>query len=214
MKKAIVLSVLGIAASGLGAFGQGVIQFGNYTSTSYEPVYYNPNPAFAPAGLAGANVNNTAVDLQIYYMLGDQSADTLNTFLSVATAGATTSITPGTNPAGTYKGNPAPTGAIGGAGGYFTLATQTIAGWSSGSVTFAIIAWDSTGGATYATSLLTGSSGLWVDNGSDIVTVASGSSPNIADNPAIMMSTVPEPATMALGGLGLAALIAFRRKKV
>jgi hypothetical protein len=39
--------------------------------------------------------------------------------------------------------------------------------------------------------------------------------PAFANNPAIELSlSVPEPTTMALGGLGLAALMFFRRKNV
>jgi PEP-CTERM motif len=212
MKKAIVLSVLGLTASGIAAFGQGAIAFNNYTSTSYQPVYYNPNPALAPTGLAGMNVDNPSVEIQVFYGLGDQTSDSISQFLSTAAAGGTSFIIAGANPGGSYKGNPATS--TGGPGGYFGEISQVLPNWTSGDVTFLLLAWDSSSGATYATSPLTGNSGLFVQSNVVPTTGAPPPTPNIADNPAIMMS-VPEPTTLAFGAMGALSLLAMaRRKKV
>jgi len=217
MKKAIVLSILGIAASGISAFGQGAINFGNYAAASYQPVYYNPSASSAPAGLAGKNADTTTTEIQLFYALGNLTGDTQAQFLATATAGVTTFITLGYNGGGSYMGNPATSS--GGVGGYFAPVEQIIAGWSSGPVTFLAEAWETAGpngGATFAASHLSGESALWMET--DIVGTAGSPPPTpaFANNPAIelTLTSVPEPTTMALGGLGLAALMFFRRKNV
>ena len=87
MKKAIVLSILGIAASGLLPSGKVPFTFGNYPRRSYQPVYYNPSAGSAPAGLAGMNANNSNAEIQLFYVLGNQTADTAAQFLADATPG-------------------------------------------------------------------------------------------------------------------------------
>jgi len=216
MKKAIVLSILGITASGISAFGQGAINFGNYSSASYEPVYYNPTASSAPAGLAGKNANTPTTEVQLFYAIGNLTGDSTSAFLAAATAGVTTFITTSYNGAGSYMGLPATS--TGGVGGYFSPVEQIIAGWSSGPVTFLAQAWETAGpngGATYAASHLSGESALWMETDVVSTTGAPPPTPAFANNPAIELSlSVPEPTTMALGGLGLAALMFFRRKNV
>jgi hypothetical protein len=54
MKRALVASVLGLAASAVVAYGQAHVVFENYSSG--QPVEWTSNPAGAPAGRAGSLV--------------------------------------------------------------------------------------------------------------------------------------------------------------
>jgi hypothetical protein len=110
-----------------------------------------------------------------------------------------------------------------GQGGYFDTLSVVIPGYTSGAVTFAVEAWytGSTyaglGGATYALSSFKGESAAW--NESSLATglatanyFAGLPGPNGASLVAVT-TAVPEPTTLALAGLGGAALLALRRKK-
>jgi len=222
MKKALVAAILGIAGSVATSYGQGVILFNNYSSTPYNAVVYNSSAASAPAGNAGKNVNDSGVELQLFYALGTYS--TVSSFLTAAgSAVGTTFIDTGLNQAGSF-------GAAGTPGGYYDDATTiTLAGWSSttaATATFYVEAFETTGtfagGGTFATSLLTGASGLWTEttaptgSANGIQPSSNPPEPFAGGPPTTVMSTVsvPEPTTLALAGLGsLASLVAFRRKK-
>jgi len=207
MKKAIVLSVLGIAASGYAAFGQGVIGFNNYSAQTYETaqVLWGVNSGHT----AGTPVGSASVEVQLFYELGTIAGTPAN-FAASATAGITGTISTTANAGGTSGVGPY---------GYFAAGNQVLAGWSSGPVTFMYEAWDTTTGATFALASVKGYSVLWQETGAGSGTygIVSSSLPaklmaNIPGN--TLTGSVPEPTTIALGGLGLAALMAFRRKQV
>lgn len=222
MKKAIVLSILGLAASGIAAFGQGQIIFNNYDTTTYEPVYYCPAPAGAPPGEAGANADVTT-EVQLFYEIGNATGDNLAQFYSTATAGNTTFISSTLNAGGSYHGSPTAPGSTGGPGGYYNGGIQTLTGWVSGdTVTFGVRGWETAGaygGPSFATSLLTGQSALWTEEATITSTapptppadfMANGPTPlelNGLDLPS------PEPTTLAFAGMGLLSLLALARSK-
>ena len=210
MKKAIVASVLGIAASGIAAYGQGQVIFNNYSSTTYaaDQVLWGANSGHT----SGTAVNTASVEVQLFWALGNLTSDTASQFLAVANAGVTANISTTANQTSPYYGV--------GAGGYFAGPVQTLAGWSSGAVTFLIEGWDTTTGATYAASTVNGLSALWSETGATAgnngIQPTSLPPEYFAASPGLVLtgSPVPEPTTMALGGLGLAALMFFRRKNV
>lgn len=223
MKKAILASVFGMAVSAFTAYADGHILFNNYDGLVYNPVVYGDwyvPPGFPSPGPYGKNVDDPNVELQLFYAYGtytDWSA-----FMAAATPGVTTFIDPNLNPTGDYgtatsKGSP---------GGFYFGPDQVLPGWQPGeTVTFMVEAWETSGaygGSTYATSLLTGQSGLWTETGGATfnesgINLSTYPSGNFAAGPPVLMFAVliPEPATLALGGLGVLSLLAFaRRKKV
>jgi PEP-CTERM motif-containing protein len=221
MKKTLVASIIGIVGSVASVHGQGQIVFNNYISASYLPVVYNSNATLAPTGLAGKNVNDAGVEVQLFYAPGTFSS--LSSFLSAATAGGTTFINTGINTAGTTSGGTGP-------GGYYTASTpQVLTGWTptgvDSTVTFLVEAWQTAGqfagGGTFATSLMTGMSGLWTegpapDANSNGIQPTTGIAAGFAGGPPLTVMSiapVPEPTTLALAGLGgLASLVMLRRK--
>jgi len=222
MKRALIASILGVAGSVVTTYGQGQITFNNYISTLYNPVVYNSNPSLAPAGLAGDNVDDANVEVQLFYAVG--TFGSVGSFLSSATAGATSFIDPAANASGTY-------GQGGVAGGYYEDSTpQTLVGWnavSAATVTFLVEAWETSGtyagDGTYAHSLLEGNSGLWTEttaanaSANGIQSTANQATGFLSGPPTTTISivSVPEPTTLALAGLGsLVSLVAFRRKQV
>jgi hypothetical protein len=218
MRKAILASVLGIAFSGLSAFGQvGQIMFSNYNSTIYNPVVWASDFGL----ISNKNVDDPNVELQLFYAYGTYTD--VHTFLAAATPGVTTFIDPGLNPTGQYgtdssKGSPG--------GYYWRQGQQLLPDWVPGeTVTFMVEGWDTAegwgtpSGNTFQTSFITGQTGLWTEtgatgNGDGITPVDLPPRYFAAGPPLLVMDwAIPEPATLALGGLGLATLMLFRRHK-
>jgi hypothetical protein len=210
MKRSIIAAILGVAGSVATTYGQGIVQFNNYISHSFNPVVTT----------LGANVDSPTVEVALFYVLGNVSGDTTSAFLTAAgSAVATAFIDPTANAGGSYGGT--------GPGGYYNGPVATLAGWTTGATaTFMVEAWDSTAGATFANSALTGTSALWTETGDPslpgglsgygIIPTSLGSpaEPMFTGMPTLVVS-VPEPTALALAGLGgLASLMAFRRKQV
>jgi hypothetical protein len=207
MKKTLVASILGLGLSAT-AFGQGVVQFNNYQSTSFQQVSYGNDAATQAAlgALAGTPVTDPGVEVQLFWALGtfaNQAA-----FNAAANAGVTTFI----NPLFTYQG-----------GGYYGGPNQTLTGWTPAqTVTFEVEAWQTTGphgGATFGQSGLSGVSGLWTEVAA-ANSAANGIQPAAnpatffnGGPPAMSIAIVPEPSVFALSGIGAAALMLIRRKK-
>jgi len=93
--------------------------------------------------------------------------------------------------------------------GYFTGPIVVIPGYSGGAISFQVYAYD---GADYASSLHKGASALFtLPNG-----IKTGQNPAEDLGPTFLpftVSTVPEPSTLALIGLGTGALLFLRRRK-
>jgi len=196
MKKTLVSAILGLAACAA-SYGQGVVQFNNYQSTTYQQVKYQAN---------NAPVTSTTLEVQLFWALGSFADQT--SFDAAKNAGVTTFIDSTKN----FNG-----------GGYYAGGNQLLAGWTAGqTVTFQVQGWETSpakgGAATFATSGATGKTALWQE-----VAAATGSGNGIqpSSNPATffnagpptLLIAVPEPSIFALSGLGAAALMLFRRKK-
>jgi len=158
---------------------------------------------------------------------GNVSGDTQSAFLTAAGSPvATTFIDTGLNQGSGYSGSPAV--GIGGNGGYYDdSATVGLPGWTTSSTaTFMVAAWVTTGGLSLNNALYAGYSSLWTEtvdpgyggagNTGFGIVPSSSVAGLFANGPtSVTVSSVPEPTTLALAGLGsLVSLVAFRRKQV
>lgn len=199
MKRTLVASLLGLAATIATTYGQGVIAFDSY-SISAPQIRYGSNNIPATA-TAGETIGST-FDVQLLYALG-----------TTTDAGALVPVPNSTGPVAplgvvVQDGDPI--------GGWYTVGVVTLPNWTSGAVTFAVRAWQTSGplgGADYASSLLSGMSGLWTEPDGVVVTPANPVNFFTAGPPGFSVQIIPEPGTFALAGLGAAALLIFRRRK-
>jgi hypothetical protein len=217
MKKSIILGILGLAAGVASTFGQGAVFLDNYQFSTYNPVTLSPalGGGLAPAGYtvqlwvdptANANITGSvAAD-----PTGVALPSALNAaFVAASGAGSTAAMAT----------------SAGGLAGYYEASASYLiqaSGATQNSYTIMVVAFN---GATYATSANRGhSAALYLADanvstpfGGDIgLGFPVGTGPTIAGGAVPMITVfqaVPEPTTMALGGLGLAALLVARRKK-
>jgi hypothetical protein len=200
MKKSIVLAILGIAAGVIGAQAQGTVNFSNYYSNTAPTV--NFGTTFVPLALQGLAVGSE-FQAELCYVVG--------TGASEATVFANPIAASLTHFGTTYPNSPAADGdSVNGAGWWIGGGNEVLntPATAAGTViTAEVLAFN---GTTYGNSTYVGKSGLFtLTLGGGIAFAASlnGNMPNFTVN------GVPEPTTMALGGLGLAALLVARRKK-
>lgn len=222
MKRALVASLLGIAGSlamMAAANAGGSIYFQNYASGA--------NGVNAPVtfGSSGQAVNGGTTTVAGYGVGSEFTADLLYslngfsyTLLSQANSGASTAGFGGypvpfgwgstadgplTSPPNVFSGSLA---------GYFLGGAVQIPAYTSGPVWFIVEAYN---GTSYDTSV---GLGLWRGQSApfEISSLATGITP-----PGFMTTmqpfafySIPEPTTLALDGLGLAALRLFRRRLV
>jgi len=198
MKKSIFIAVLG-AATAAASYGQGLINFGNYhSSTQVNGISYAGG---SPGGLAGlfAGPEITA------YLLFGASTDTSVSQMTVVPGSAT--------PLGFLAGSQIATapGPVSSGAGQFGPTLVSVNGGVPGTFAFAIEATGTYQGHTYI-----GYSPIAIG-----ATSASSLNPP-ANMPASLLdgsftiatTVVPEPTTLALAGLGgLASLVALRRKQ-
>jgi hypothetical protein len=211
MKKVIVASILGLAGSVATTYGQGIILFDNYDSTTFQPVLYGSG---VTGQAAGANVNNASATISLLYALGTYSS--VSSFLAAATTVATTPIDPTKNNPNAGFGGTGP-------GGYYDDGTAVVLpGWTtSATATFL-----TEGSLLNGSQPLSGMSSLWTEvvdpgyataslTGFGIVPQAVLVAGFMNGGPTeLTLSPVPEPTTLALAGLGgLASLVALRRKQ-
>jgi hypothetical protein len=197
MKRSILIGVLGVG-SAVAAYGQGAVNFSNYYggSTQTTGVIYGNGPAAGEG--AGSEIS-----VELYY---GASTDTL---ISELTALASSITVVGTDaPQG-----PSALGSVTGSG-YFaagSVVVPSIGGTAvpGGTYAFAIKAFGTYDSVSYA-----GASGIF-----EGTTAAAENSPvpnlptGLLEGNILVSSVVPEPTTLALGGLGLAGLLIARRKK-
>ncbi|MBI3848820.1 MAG: PEP-CTERM sorting domain-containing protein [Verrucomicrobia bacterium] len=188
MKKTIIASVIGIAASVAtvsSSYGQGHTLFDNYNAAPYMNVRYNGTPT-----------GNSGIHVDLAYFIGTTSDPTALTplGLSVPLNGSLTAL-----------GQP----------GYWNGVAVDIPGYTSGAVTFQVLAWDTATGATYGAATARGASFLWQE-----ASLATGLSPAATwaglpgpNGGELVNVVVPEPSTFALIGLGTGVLLFFRRRK-
>jgi len=189
MKRKVLASVLGAAGLlGLAAssYGQGSVLFDNYGSIPYYPVVYQGSGAGA--------LGNVSVELG--YSIGGAAFTLIPGSIGAINPSLTALSGNGSGPATT---------------GYFQLGAQVIPGYNSGSVAFEILAWTTTGGTDFSHAAFNGTL-VWTEP-----SIAGAGLPannfTALSGPIVLVPT-PEPATLALAGLGgLASLVAFRRKQ-
>jgi len=199
MKKLAAFLCLGALTTG--AFAQGLVTFANGPTTQIS---------VTPSG--GTAAAYAASPVGSYYF----------GLLTAATAAGPFTF------AGAYATNTAGAGRMGPASN-----TQAIAGWAPGATMFYEVAgWSSSLGTTFNAGWLTGNFGSSVPPNTffGVSGVSSGAAGGGSPVPApafplfggtglggfnmnAITSTVPEPTSMALAGLGAAALLIFRRRK-
>jgi len=201
MKK--ILTTIAFVGAALGAFAQGSVNFENDVSSGNVQFVGGPTPSAAVNG---------GYDVALLY-----SATT--TGLPLAQSSLTQvgffAVTPGgQNGPGYFTGPTVITPANG-------LATFEVVGWSTGGSQTAYTSW--------ASVLAAGGAGLtyWTTGANLVEFVNNQGSPdgspaspaiNLSGNGGtwtgnLVLTPVPEPTTIALGGLGAAALMLFRRRK-
>jgi hypothetical protein len=211
MKKSVIAIALGVTAT-LAVVATSSAQqvlFDNYGAVPYFPVVYsthaNQLPA-ADAALVGQGVNNT-FDVELGYFIGSGNAS--STFTLVPS-----SITPINIALVAANNDPNDTHAA--STGFFQGPAVTVAGYTSGAVTFEMLAWETAGpGAEAAFGASPGGlqgSLVWVEPSIPASGLPAGNFTALPGD-LVVSSPVPEPTTLALAGLaGLASLVAFRRK--
>jgi hypothetical protein len=197
MKRAIVMSVLGAATCLVAnrVAAQGTITFANYTGGG----------ATAPVTFAGAAFG------------GFTAGETIGSGFTAELLYSSTGVT--YNSTGSTTAFIAPSGTAPSAGGglFGGLAVSaTVPGYVSGNAWFEVQVYN---GANYGASTIKGTSAAFELSA---VATALNALPvgdffdarAVTPISAFTVAAVPEPATMALGGLGLASLLLFRRKQV
>lgn len=138
-------------------------------------------------GAPGTAVSQVPVSIQLYFAEGTGFSD-----IAQLTAGVTGAI----DITRTFDG-------AAGAGGWFSGATQTLPTWASGDTfTFAVVV---------TQPGMTGTSAFWTE--SSAIHAPAASQTGFLNFPGLTV-VVPEPSTFALAGLGSAAMLIFRRRKV
>jgi hypothetical protein len=205
MKKSILLAIIGLAASVAPSFGLGDILLDNYNSFNGNG---GPLVTYGPGGLGpvgqGLGAGWTA---GLYYALGD------------VTGSVAADLTGSANPVTLYGGFVLGTGP-GSTVAFYTSTGNTtpgefmanqafqVAGNPGDTITVMVVAYN---GSSYPNSFDRGHSAAFT------MPLSLNTNPNpnrVGDFMTGFTIPVPEPTTMALGGLGLAALMLFRRKQV
>lgn len=184
-------------------------------SAVYNPVVYRL--LLASPGFVEINVNDPNMELQLFYAYGTYTDK--NVFRANAVPGVTTFINTSINQDGSYgtalsKGSP---------GGYYNGPVQVLPDWVPGTtVTFMVEAWETAGpygGPTYDVSLLKGMTALWTETEATlpgnygIEPYPSYPPGYFAAGPPVLVLIVPEPATVAVAGIGLLTLLTISRCK-
>jgi hypothetical protein len=203
MKKSILLAIVGLAASVAPSFGLGYIMMDNYF-TDGPYVTYGPGSG----GVVGTGLG-AGWTAGLYYALGDVTGSiaadpTGNTDPAALGGGLTLGAGPGSTAAFYTSSADTP-------GAFQAFTGFDVNGNPGDTITVMIVAYN---GSSYLTSFDRGHSTPFT-----MILAAQIQPPNTPSAVGTYMSgfsiigPVPEPTTLALGSLGLATLMLFRRKK-
>jgi hypothetical protein len=198
MKKILVLSILGLTVAAVSSYGQGTIAFNTYVADGGSGIittYGN--------GSSSGGIDSTFTGELLFSTTPITEAAT-----TALTANAP--LNPLWTVASTAMFNTPSTVAVGYLTGPNFVYEPSGAGSGGGTFYFEIAAFD---GASYGAGSYDGHSASFQ------ATMATGTTFASADQidamaPFQVFTTVPEPTTLALGGLGALSLLAFRRRKV
>jgi len=190
MKKSIFIAVLGVAASVASSYGQGYIAFNSYVANTGAGAL--TSMSFGQSGPVSG-----AFTAELFYALGTVS-DPVDQASSTSVLTPPTGLTAIPSSIVSYDAN---------GDGYFQGGTAIIPGYTTGAVTFEVVAvgpgWFGRSGSFTESTIANSASApltAFGDNGTGL--------------PSFVVAPVPEPTTLALAGLGgLASLVAFRRKQ-
>lgn len=206
MKRKLIASILGIASSSAmvaSSYGQGQVIFANYAydpGFTAAPVTYAANNV--PAGKAGQLVGS------------EFNADLLFSL----NGGVTYSAAPNSTTA-FYGSDVAPGAGLGtptGYAGLFQGNSVLVPGYTSGAIFFEVQAFNA---ATYASATVVGTSAAFsipslstVGSATPVGDLFNGGAAGTYLQ-SFTVANIPEPTTLALAGLGMASLLAIRRRK-
>lgn len=187
MKKLILSAALGLACAS--AMAQGTLNFANGAAGLQAPI----------KDATGAGLSGAAYMVDLFWAAG-----TVTEASSLAALGSPSGFSTVTAQAG-----------------YFFGGQRSIPGQAGGStITVQVRAWAATAGQTWdqayayaaahSTEALVGMSGLFQVQ---LATTPPGTPTNLGGLTSFSLVPVPEPSTLALAGLGAAALLIFRRRK-
>jgi hypothetical protein len=199
MKKSVILAILGLSVAAVSSYGQGSVAFNTYTALNGTGIL----TTYGNGGSIGSGIGNTFAGILMWSATNPGDA-------------ASTALT---------AGNPLNPLLQSGSGGTGTFLGGAQAGYITGSNLNLTSGQVAAGGTIYC-EVVAFNGSAWGNgsyqghSASFAVTVASGTTlpdgnqlNGMAPFSVYAVAAVPEPTTMALGGLGLASLLLFRRKQ-
>jgi hypothetical protein len=211
MKRSLIIGILGLAASVFSSYGQGAIYLNNFSDSIFplQDVVYGSGFG----ALTGTRVGNSFT-AGLYYVdvagnyVADFSSDPGGMALPTSLYSGPGTLTLGTGTGAT--GVIADLNDTGGALGEYSPANAFNPGLGAGAtMTMMVIAYNT---SSYNTATIRGHSQPFT-MATSVGTAAPELSGNFEHDGGISLFAVPEPSMFVLSGLGVAALVLFRRRK-